>query len=331
MNNKQTLIDNFSKFRTPEIPIKGIKIIGLEIIHKDYINDEIFSNEARRVDNLSVRSDSLLKSYSNGGIDYNAPVGIVKQRGDSKYDRIDSFARSDAFLKMDWDYMVYCVVTCETDLSERKLKLWANSKKPKYDNTQNDLVLNAVEAIQLKQIDNDINSIKEFIQDVEPYRDSYFIDKCVSTVLKKAKTQKPVEATQTYTDISIHTKWIKKHWANPPAYGFIKSKGDWTYNAAGNCYQVTLPMGYESRKLKTALDYFLKDGKKTEFILHIAKGVSDLQTLNKQRDTMRKNIKKYTGNLDKFYGKKGDWNNCFKIIGFVPQHIDEDIKQIIAY
>lgn len=330
MNNKQTLIDNFSRFRVPDISIPGIEIIGLKIIHKDDINDEIFSNEARRVDNLSVRSDSLLKSYINGGIDYNDQVGIVSQRGDGKYDRIDSFARSDAFLKMDWDYMVYCVVKCANDLAERKLKLWGNRGKPKTDNTQNDLVLNTVEAIQLKQLDNDVDSIRDFIETVEPHRDSYFIDKCVSTILRKAKTQKPVEATQTYTDTSIHTKWIKKHWANPPAYGFIKEKQN-GLNSAGNCYQVTLPMGYESRKLQTALDHFVDSGKKTEFILHISKGVSDLQTLNKQRNAMRRNIKEFTQKLDKFYGKKGDWKQCFEVIGFVPQHIDEDIKQIIPF
>ena len=330
MDNKKELLDNLNKFRIPDIPIKGVNIIGLQIIHNDDINDEIFSNEARRVDNLSVRSDALLKSYTNGGIDYNDKVGIVSQRTDGKYDRIDSFARSDAFLKMGWDYMVYCVVTCETPLSERKLKLWANSKKPKYDNTQNDLVLNAVEAIQLKQLDNDANSIREFLQDVEPFRDSQFIEKCLSTVLRKAKTQKPVETTQTYTDQSIHTKWIKKHWANPPVYGFIKEKQN-GFNSAGDCYQVTLPMGYESRKLLTALKHFKDNGKKTEFILHIAKGVSDLQTLNKQRNLMRRNIKDFIKDLDGFYGKKGPWKQCFEIIGFVPQHIDEDVKQIIPF
>lgn len=331
MNNKQELIDNLKKFRIPEISIKGVNIIGLKVIHKSEISDEIFDNTARTQDSLSSRSDSLQKSFSNGGIDYNQPVGILSDRGDGKYDRLDSFARSDAYMKMGWDYMVYCVVKCENKAVERKVRVWANRTLPKEDNSQNDLVTNAVLAIQNKELQNDEHSIRTWFNEVEPYRDSDFIEKCVKNVFRKAKTQKPVETTQTYTDNSIHTKWIRKHWANPPAYGFIKSKGDWTYNSDGNCYQVTLPMGYESRKLKTALDYFLKYGKKTEFILHIAKGVSDLQTLNKQRDTMRKNIKKYTGNLDKFYGKKGDWNNCFKIIGFVPQHIDEDIKQIIAY
>lgn len=331
MNNKQTLIDNLKKFRIPEISIKGVNIIGLRVIHKSEISDEIFDNTARTQDSLSSRSDSLQKSFSNGGIDYNQPVGILSDRGDGKYDRLDSFARSDAYMKLGWDYMVYCVVKCENKAVERKVRVWANRTLPKEDNSQNDLVTNSVLAIQNKELQNDENSIRAWFNEVEPYRDSDFIEKCVKNVLRKAKTQKPIETTQTYTDNSIHTKWIKKHWANPPAYGFIKSKGDWTYNVDGNCYQVTLPMGYESRKLKTALDYFLKDGKQTEFILHIAKGVSDLQTLNKQRDTMRRNIKKYTGNLDKFYGKKGDWNNCFKVIGFVPQHIDEDIKQIIPF
>lgn len=331
MNNKQTLIDNLKKFRIPEISIKGVNIIGLRVIHKSEISDEIFDNTARTQDSLSSRSDSLQKSFSNGGIDYNQPVGILSDRGDGKYDRLDSFARSDAYMKLGWDYMVYCVVKCENKAVERKVRVWANRTLPKEDNSQNDLVTNSVLAIQNKELQNDENSIRAWFNEVEPYRDSDFIEKCVKNVLRKAKTQKPIETTQTYTDNSIHTKWIKKHWANPPAYGFIKSKGDWTYNVDGNCYQVTLPMGYESRKLKTALDYFLKDGKQTEFILHIAKGVSDLQTLNKQRDTMRRNIKKYTGNLDKFYGKKGAWSKCFKILGFVPQHIDEDIKQIIPF
>jgi hypothetical protein len=329
MNNKKDLIDNLDKFKTPQITIDGVKIIGLKIIHTDDISDEIFSNTARTIDSLSVRSDSLMKSYSNGGIDYNAPVGIVCQRGDGKYNRIDSFARSDVFMRLGWDYMVYCVVECKNKAAERNLKVWSNHSKPKTDNSQNDLVVNAVEAIQLKELENNETDVRNWLRMVEPYRDSFFIDKCLATILKKAKSHKPTETTQTYTDQSIHTKWIKKHWANPPAYGFIKTK--YGINPDGNCYQVTLPMGYESRKLLTALSHFTKTGKKTEFILHIAKGVSDLQTLNKQRNTMRKNIKEFTKILDTFYGKKVNWKQCFEVIGFVPQHIDEDIKQIIPF
>jgi hypothetical protein len=79
------------------------------------------------------------------------------------------------------------------------------------------------------------------------------------------------------------------------------------------------------------MKYFVETGKKTEFILHIGTGVSDLQNLHTQRDKMRENIKKFTENLDEFYGKKGDWSKCFKILGFVPQHEGEDIKQIIPF
>lgn len=330
MDNKKELLANFSRFRAPEIPIKGVSIIGLKIIHKDDISDELFDNSARVEDSLSARSNALQTSFSNGGYDFNQPVGIVSDRGDGKYDRLDSFARSDAYMKLDWDYMVYCVIKCENKSVERKVRMRANCAIPKSDNSQNDLVANAVEAIQNKEIENNEDSIEEWLRIVEPFRDNNFIDKCISTILRKAKTQKPVQATQTYTDQSIRTKWITKHWANPPTYGFLNDKRN-GFNSAGDCYQVTLPMGYESRKLQTALDHYVDSEKKTEFILHISKGVSDLQTLNKQRDAMRKNIKDFTESLDKFYGKKGDWDNCFKIIGFVPQHIDEDIKQIIPF
>lgn len=330
MNNRQELIDNFSKFKTPEIPIKGVNIMGLEIIHKSEVSDEMFDNTARTQDSLGSRSDLLLKSYRNGGIDYNQPVGILSDRGDGKYDRIDSFARNEAYEKMGWDYMVYCVVKCENKAVERKLRVWANCWLPKEDNTQNDLVTNAVLAIQNKELQNDENSIRRWFNEVEPYRDTDFIEKCVKNVCKRAKTQKPVEAIQTYTDQSIHSKWIKKHWANPPVYGFVKEKQN-GLNSAGNCYQVTLPLGYETRKLQTALDHFVDSGRHTEFILYIGKGVGDLESLNDKRNDMRKNIKKFTKVLDTFYGKKADWNSCIKIIGFVPQHSDEDIKQIIPF
>jgi hypothetical protein len=331
MDNKNELLNNLHRFKLPEISLDGVEIIGLNVIHRDDINDEMFDNGARTQDNLSARSNTLQTSFINGGYDYNQPVGIVSDRGDGKYDRLDSFARSDAFMKLGWDYMVYCIVKCENELSETSVRMWANRMIPKTDNTQNDLVQNAVSLIQKKLILNDATSIREWLKSVEPNRDSAFIEKCLITIQKKAKTNKPNEVTQTYTDTSIHSKWIKKHWANPPVYGFIKSKGDWPYNPAGNCYQVTLPLGYESRKLLTALKYFVETDKKTEFILHISKGVSDLQTLHTQRDKMRNNIKDFTENLDKFYGKKGDWNKCFKILGFVPQHRTEDVKQIIPF
>ena len=331
MISKKYLEDNLDKFRIPEISIKGVKIIGLKVIHKSEISDEMFDNNARTQDSLSSRSDALQKSYKNGGVDYNQPVGILSDRGDGKYDRLDSFARGEAYEKMGWDYMVYCIVKCENNAVERKLRVWANRTLPKEDNTQNDLVTNAVSAIQNKELQNDEHSIRAWLNEVEPYRDSDFIEKCVKNISKRAKTQKPVEAIQTYTDQSIHSKWIKKHWANPPVYGFIKKKGDWSYNEIGNCYQVTLPLKYEARKLLTSLTYFIRTGKKTEFILYIGNGVGDKQTLNKQRDNMRNNIKEFTENLDTFYGKKEDWNKCFKIIGFVPQHADEDVKQIIPF
>ena len=290
----------------------------------------MFDNTARTQDSLSSRSDALLKSYTNGGVDYNQPVGILSDRGDGKYDKLDSFARGVAQEKMGLDYMVYCIVKCENKAVERKVRVWANRTLPKEDNSQNDLVINAVLAIQNKELQNDEHSIRAWFNEVEPYRDTDFIEKCVKNVKKRAKTQKPVETIQTYTDTSIYTKWIKKHWANPPVYGFIKEKQN-GLNSAGNCYQVTLPMGYESRKLQTAIDHFVDSGRHTEFILYIGKGVGDLQTLNTQRDNMRKNIKEFTKVLDTFYGKKGDWNSCIKIIGFVPQHNGEDVKQIIPF
>jgi hypothetical protein len=330
MDNKKELLDNLHRFKLPEISLDGVEIIGLNVIHRDDINDEMFDNGARTQDNLSARSNSLQTSFINGGYDYNQPVGIVSDRGDGKYDRLDSFARSDAFMKLGWDYMVYCIVKCENELSETSMRMWANRMIPKTDNTQNDLVQNAVNLLQKKLILNDETSIRKWLKSVEPNRDSAFIEKCLITVKKKVKTNKPNEVTQTYTDQSIFSKWIKKHWANPPVHGFIKEKQN-GFNSKRNCYQVTLPLGYEARKLQTALEHFVDAGKKTEFILHISKGVSDLQTLNKQRNSMRKNIKDFTDSLDKFYGKKGDWDECFEIIGFVPQHIDEDIKQIIPF
>ena len=316
---------NINKFNIPNIPIRGIKVCGIKILNRDGVNNDTIEGQHRVHDEITVRVDKLEKSFT-GGLDFNQPLPIVEQRKDGIYDRIDGFGRDAFFEKNNYDVWPHVVVECSTPLARRKLRIWSNKRLPKWDNTEQDIQNSIIEAVEMKEMKNSEKAFKDFLKESEPHLDQVSKDRIVTVVMERLKTKKPKTKTWTYTDKSVKSEWVDKHWADTPSYGFNTGN---EYNEGGDCHQISLPYGYENRKLYTVITNYLNNGKKTELILRIDKGVKSLDTLNKQRKACLENIKEYKSNLDKLYGKKLQWGKFLDIKGFVPQHKSENIKKLI--
>jgi hypothetical protein len=322
--DKKFLDKNIDKFHKPFIPYRGVKVHGIKIVHRDDINNDVQEGQMRRNDDKTSRKDKFGKSFS-GGIDWEKPIPVLELRADGKYDRIDGFGRG-AYLDEVTEWYVYLIVTIKKPLDRRKLRTWLNRRTHKDDNDEQTLIYQILDAINKKEMPNTEKQITKFLDDTEPCIDDIFKGRIISSVIEKAKTKQAVKKTWTYTDRAIKTDWIDRHWADTPKYGFFTGN---KFNEDGDVYQLALAYGYEKRKLYTVIENYL-DGKKTEIILHVTKGVTNLETLNKNRQKLLDNLKSIIQSLDKLYNKKLNWKMIFDgILGFAPQDRSEKIKKLV--
>ena len=128
--------------------------------------------------------------------------------------------------------------------------------------------------------ENVLSDGRDFLKESEPHLDQVSKDRIVTVIMERLKTRKPKDKTWTYTDSGVKSEWIDKHWEEEPSYGFQTGN---KYNEGGDCYQMALPLGYEARKLYTSVKNYIEEGKMTEIILHIGKGVKSLDSLNNGR------------------------------------------------
>jgi|TARA_B100000073_G_C23667443_1_gene547172 hypothetical protein len=326
--NKQYLEKNLDKFQIPNIPIKGVKVVGIKLLNRNNINNDNIYGQARVNDNITFRVDKFQKSFK-GGIDFNQPIPMVEKRSDGKFERIDGFGRDAYFEKVNMEYWPHAIVKCSTDLAKRKLRQWCNRTIAIFVNTEQDLVNGMIEAVEKKEMKNSKRAFQNYLNETEPYLDEISKGRIINLTMEKLETNpKPKSRTWTYTDSNIRSEWVTKHWENEPVYGFIKNPKK--LNVVGDCYQVAIQLGYEKRKIIKAVERWVKYNKPTEIILHVAKGVTE-KTLTKKRKELKKNIEGLKSILNELYKKKLQWGRFLKIKGFVPQHIDEDIKKLIPY
>ena len=323
--NKGYLEKNIDKFHKPYIPYREVKVHGIKIVHRDDINNDVQEGQIRRNEDKTSRKDKFGKSFS-GGIDWEKPIPVLELRADDKYDRIDGFGRG-AYLDEVTEWYAYLIVTIKKPLIRRKLRTWLNRRTPKDDNDEQTLIYQILDAINKKEMPNTLKQITKFLDDTEPYIDDIFKGRIITSVMEKAKTKQAVKKTWTYSDTSIKTDWVDKHWADTPTYGFFTGN---TFNEDGDVYQLALPYGYENRKVFMIINNYI-EGKKTEIILHVTKGVKNLETLNKNRQKLLDNLKSITQTWNKLYGKNLDWKEVFDgILGFAPQDRSEKIKKLIS-
>jgi len=271
---KSYLEKNLHKFHVPdEIPVEGVTVIGVEILHRNEINDDVEHSQQRQHDDISSRGKQIENSYRNGGIDFSKPLPIVQLRPDNKHDRIDSFGREAAWQNLGIDYYPYLVVKCEDYKSETSLRFWANRTLPKLDNAERDLVIGCIDLVEKKYIENQESDFRKWLKEVEPYRAKESIERVLTSIKDKLKTKQPKLKTWTYSDKQIQTKWVDRHWSNPPAYGFKISKDSSHPNKEGDVYQVSMFAGYEGRKILKAVQRYVETGKKTEMILAISTSI----------------------------------------------------------
>lgn len=327
--DKKYLEKNLNKFLVPtEIPIPGVEIVGVKILKRDSINDDTEHEQSRLHDNIAARATQIQYSYQSGGIDFTKPLPIVCERNDGVHDRLDSYGRDAALQNMGVEYYVFLVVKCVDYLSESKLRLWANRTMPKTDNAERDIIAKYIDLYSKKFVGNTEKEIIDFVNEVEPYRQQESKDRITTAIKDKLKTKKPKNKTWTYSDKQIQSKWIDRHWEAVPTYGFkISTKP----NPIEDVYQISLFHGYEPRKIMKALQRFVQEGKSTEVICAVSQAITSQEMLNNKRLAIKNNIKEIQSTLDKLYGKKKQWNRILKFHGFVPQHIDEDIKNLIPF
>jgi|9_EtaG_2_1085328.scaffolds.fasta_scaffold41169_1 hypothetical protein len=329
---KDYLEKNLHKFLVPiEISIDDVEILGVEILRRDSINDNTEHDQSRQHDDISSRATQLEHSYRVGGIDFTKPLPIVNKREDGVYDRIDSYGRDAAFQNLGIDYYPFLIVNCKDYMAETKLRLWANRTLPKTDNAERDIIAKYIDLYSKKFVGNTEKEIIKFVNDVEPHRQKESKDRIITSIKNKLKTKKPKNKTWTYSAAQIQTKWIDRHWQSAPTYGFFLHKKKPLLNPQGNVYQISMTFGYEPRKIIDAIKRYVSEGIPTEVICNVSTSTSSKKSLDKKRLAIKNNIKKIQSNLDKLYGKNKQWNRIIKFLGFVPQHIDEDIKNLIPF
>ena len=127
--------------------------------------------------------------------------------------------------------------------------------------------------------------------------------------------------------------WVNKSWADAKSIDFkLGSKGKPIFSKIGKCYYGVLQHGYEGRKIFQAIKYNLEKDVPLR-VVGISNGkITSKKKLKNERVSSKTKLTKLTKMLDKFYAKhngKPNWNEVIDHMGFVPESVNENQKELI--
>jgi len=322
---KKYLEDNIDKFRKSDMPIEGVKTIGIQIVHKDKINNKTATEQFRQFSDDKNRVIRYQTSFKNG-IDFDKPIPVLEIRPDGKYNRFDGFGRS-GYLDTISPYYVYQIIECVDDKARILLRGRLNCKSHQEFNTELDLVQALTNLVNEKHIDNTQTELEKAMVQMEPHLTTSVIGKYVQAAMERLNTKPVKEKIWTYNASTLNN-WIKHTWDSTPKYGFKIGGNKPYFNKKSNTYQISLANSYVDRKMYQVLKNY-EDGKKTEILLTACK-FNSKSSLHAKRQECLNDLMDWMRVIDNIAKTKINWKEIFSgLLGFVPQEEDEVQKTLI--
>ena len=154
-------------------------------------------------------------------------------------------------------------------------------------------------------------------------------------LIKMFPKSKPVPKANkflSYRTPSIMKNWINPHFADADRLGFeLGPQGKTKYNEKSDCYYGVNESGSEIRKVLSAVDRYVREGKTTRLLSFVSsKFLTSVKSMKNKRRATKSSFTKIQNNLDKLYENgKPDWNKVLDQMGDIPQHTSENIKDPI--
>ena len=328
--------DNFDKGRIPIIP-KEIKIksIKLVVAHIPDVDVNVYLNQIRTDDDVMSRARSLGISFENG-IDWEQPLPIIKLREDGSSSLIDAFGRFEMFEINNQRYWLMVQVECD-EKNEILLRGWANRQTYRLESSMKDNIELISEMVRKGFIKKTEFQYKKQLNIIEPHKTKEEKSEIIKVLVDKfGSTTKPKKKRfVSYTAATIMLRWVNKHFADAKRLGFkLGKKGKPAFSKISNCYFGILQYGYESRKILQAIAFNLKKDVPLK-VLGLSDGkITGVKKLKKQRTAIKRNITRITNNIDNLYKKYNGnvpWDEVIDIFGFVPESVNEDVKEPVDY
>ena len=312
--------------------ISGLEYLGKKVVNrKSNVAYNVVSSQKRTHDNVASRSHQHTTSFK-GGIDPTKPNPVLELMDTGTYDQVDGYGRDAGFDKLGWDWYVYDVFKCHTEIARGELRLWLNRMMPKKDNAEQDLIAVFSDLIVRKRLKSQtLESLTKRLKKVEPHRDAKFLGRVAQAILDRTgKRNKPeIDKITSYTADTLISQYVRENWANEPVYGFVNGLNTHPLSGDKGKHQGSINSGKRGNasfkvKMYDAYRRYVKSGVQTEYILRIG-DANTVEQLNTLRKELWDNIKEYMT-----LHPHDDWGKAVNILGFVPQHNNEDVKNLIT-
>lgn len=312
--------------------ISGLEYLGKMVVNRRRdVAYNVVSSQKRTHDNVASRSHQHNTSFK-GGIDPTKPNPVLELKNTGTYDQVDGYGRDAGFDKLDWDHYVYDVFKCRNEIARADLRFWLNRKMPKEDNAEQDLINGYTDLVNRKRIKSPtLESLTKKLKQVEPHRDAKFLGRVAQAILDRTgKSNKPeIDKITSYTADTLISQYVRENWANEPVYGFVNGLNTHPLSGDKGKHQGSINSGKRGNasfkvKMYDAFRRYVKEGVQTEYILRIG-DANTVEQLNTLRKELWNNIKEYMT-----LHPHDDWDKAVNILGFVPQHNNEDVKNLIT-
>ncbi len=330
--------DNFRRAQLIDIP-PYIKTDSIKLVIQkvDDVDTDIYLSQQRVGDDVTSRAHSLSISFESG-IDWNEPLPIIRLRKDGSKSLIDAFGRFQMFDDNGHEWWIMIEVECNA-FNEWKLRNWANRQKYRAPSSRKDNIEALKTAVRKGFIKNPtLRNLTIHLNGIEPHKPKEEKKEILSVLVDLYKKQAKPKKVRflSWATTSIQKKWISRHFADAKKLGFkLGSKGKPMFSKISNCYYGIMVRTYEARKLLQAINYNLKKDVPLKVLGLSKDAITSKKKLKAERSAIRRNLTKLTNSLDEIYKKYNGnvpWEKeVIGIVGFVPEDVNEDIKEPVNY
>ena len=335
---KQYFVDNYHRFQCYDVPEYYGKHKDLIILHESQVNCDNINNQKRKEKSISSRSTKLQMSFSRTEsslgepINFNCKIPVVELRPDGKYDLVDGFGREGTIFSMG-EYYIFQLIKFKNERTKIEFMSYMNEPPPQQKNGKNSLYENTLKMIQQKMIDPDIKSVQESLRMSKPHIEKTEMEQLSKLIMENFGTPQPESDIILWDNKTIQKNWVDKHWSDRKLHDFDLKKYGFGKNPnviKGQKYHhVVIKNGYTKRKLINSILKYQGEGIVTKFIFHVD-GVPTKTKLNQKRRVMMKDFVKVLKSLSKFFGRRpSKYNHFFEFLGFIPQHEEETITELV--
>ena len=322
------LIDEKSGSRFVEninLTLSGVQKIDRRLIELSRILADSKKNEARDGGTDPTLVEELKNSFSSG-ILYNEFLPIIEvmlipkkwNDGEMKhYQLVDGYNRINALKELGYTHYWFDVVEFDSkqyNLSRTTLALTSNSHAPSKSSNDKDIFNAVVLLVKGGDLKRDFDVIKKYIKKTCRVRND--------------RAHRLADKIATHVGApSRFVSWTPAMIKNDVGALEICSHGN--LDVERNKYGWTTLEGYEPDTIMNAIAAFAKDGTESYIVGHV-KTPDSKNNLIKKRQNMIANFEERKNAIIRLIDHYNETGRLpFELIGFLPQDIDENSKEMI--